>query len=272
MKIAKLLITPLASVVLLGASPALAETKADNKAAAPADADAALAALGGLFKLEPLNADQQTRLPLATRIIGKLIPEGTLNELMGSMFDSFLKPMQNLGKPDARMIIASRLGISSTELDLNDEQTRELADLFDPARDERHQREMAVFPEMMAQMMRTMEPPMRKAMAELYAIHFTSAELADIDAFFSTESGANYARKSFTMASDPRILAATMKAMPAIKDATGDMERRMKEASAGLAAPRAYGDLNEAERARITQLTGLEPAEIEQALEAETDW
>ena len=63
-------------------------------------------------------------------------------------------------------------------------------------------------------MLAALEPTMRTAMAELYAVHFTDAELADIAAFFATTSGATYARQSYALASDPRLLSAVFSEMP----------------------------------------------------------
>ena len=117
-----------------------------------------------------------------------------------------------------------------------------------------------------SRMMTAMEPVMREAMSQLYAINFDTGELADIDAFFSTESGAAYARKSFTMASDPRMTAMMMQAMPGMMGSFAEIEADMAGAVADLPPVRTYADLDAAQRARLAELTGLEQAAIEDGM------
>ncbi|MEL7444724.1 MAG: DUF2059 domain-containing protein [Pseudomonadota bacterium] len=236
----------------------------------------AFAELGGMFAVEPLTPEEEMRLPLATRIIEKMIPEGTMAEMMGSMFDDMLGPMMELGGSPAQQAVAEKIGVTTFELDLTEEQAAELASVFDPNWQERHDRQMALFPQMMADMMTAMEPGMRKAMSELYAINFSDQELTEIDAFFSTETGAAFARKSFTMASDPRIMSATMESLPAMMGGFENLEQQMEESVADLPDARPFADLSDTEKARITELTGYSAEEIESNISISTfsfdDW
>lgn len=233
----------------------------------------AMAMLTGMFPAEPLTADQQARLPQAQRIIDRMIPEGTMAELMGSMYEQLLSPMMQASGSPATGTVTTATGLNTFDLDLTPEQTEELATLFDPAWAERQKREMAMFPGIMAQIMNAMEPGMRKAMAELYAINFNPQELADIEAFFLTETGTNYARKSFTMSSDPRIISATMEAMPTMMGAIGTMEQTMVDATADLPAKRSFSELSPAEKSKVAQMTGYSVEDIEQgtAMDAAAD-
>ena len=126
----------------------------------------------------------------------------------------------------------------------------------------------STMPALMKDMMQVMEPPMRKAMSEAYAVYFNEQELNDIDAFFSTESGLAFARKSFTMASDPRIIGASMEAMPAMMESLGSLETKMEEATADLPAKRSFAELSAEERARIAEITGASVEDIQQTMEA----
>ncbi|OBV10573.1 DUF2059 domain-containing protein [Erythrobacter dokdonensis] len=230
----------------------------------------AMAMLSGMFPAETLTAEQEARLPQARRIIAALIPEGTLAEMMGGMFDRMMGPIMDAAGPSSIGTVTAATGLSTYELDLSPEQSDELARLFDPAWAERQKREMALMPTLMAEMMNLMEPGMRKAMSELYAINFNQTELDGIEAFFQTEVGATYARKSFTMASDPRILSASMEAMPQIMGSLATMEQKMAEASADLPAKRAFAELADSEKARVAELTGLGIADIEARLAGES--
>jgi hypothetical protein len=125
---------------------------------------------------------------------------------------------------------------------------------------------MAVMPALMRDMMTVMEPTMRKAMSELYAIHFSQKELDDIETFFQTESGTAYARKSFSMSSDPRILSATMESLPQLMGTFADMEKKIAAASADLPPKRSFSELSGAEKAKIAKLSGYSIAEIEEMI------
>ena len=269
------------AALALAPQPLAAQDVAEDAAAAEPAAESvgegegdpmaqAMGMLGAMFPVEPLTADQQGRLPQASRIITRMIPEGTLGEMMGGMFDKLFGPMAALGGAPASAVVQKGIGLSPVDAGLTEEQTVEIAALLDPAYEERHAREMAVMPTMMREMMTVMEPTMRKAMSELYAINFSQKELDDIEAFFQTDSGTAYARKSFTMSSDPRILAASMESLPQMMGAIGDMEKKIAAAGADLPAKRSFADLSQADKAKIATLTGYSVEQI-QGLLAESE-
>ena len=259
-------LAPLAGCALISAPPALAAQAQD---AAPAEIsaideelDQAMAMLGGMFPAEPLTAEQEARLPQAQRIIARIIPPGTMGEMMGGMMDQMLGPIMKLAEAPATAVVSKGTGLPDYALTMEPEQAAEAARLFDPAYAERHEREAAILPVMMRDLMSAMEPTMVKAMSELYAIHFTQAELTGIETFFQTDIGAAYARKSFTLSSDPRILSATMEAMPVMMEAFAGMEAKLAAAGEGLPAKRSFADLTPAEQARVAELIGYTVEEI----------
>lgn len=255
----KRIILAATSALALGFSAPLAAQETEP---APDEMEAVMAQLAGMFPAEPLTAEEEARLPQATRIVALMIPEGSLAEMMGSMFDEMIGPIMAIEGGISSSTVAKGIGVESYMLGLTPDQSAEAAAIFDPAWAERRERETAIFPEIMANIMTVMEPSMRKAMSELYAINFTETELNDIESFFSTESGASFARKSFTMSSDPRILSATMESMPAIMGSFADMEAQMEEASADLPAVRSFAELSAEEQAEVARITGYSPDEI----------
>ena len=260
-----------AGLALVTSTPALAAQ--DDAGSAPASADAELAAItemfSGMFTAEPLTTEQEARLPAAQQLIAKVIPEGTMAEMMDKMFDGVLGPMMAAAPGSgAAPTIAKQIGTVPYALELEDEQAAELASLFDPAWAERQQREVAMFPKMMKDIMTLIEPGMRKAMAELYAIRFSDREIAEIDAFFATGTGSKYARESFLMASDPRIMSASMEMMPAMMGMIGDIEAQMAASTADLPPIRSFAELSPVERAKVAEMTGYSIEEIEYNLSA----
>nr|WP_298924789.1 hypothetical protein [uncultured Erythrobacter sp.] len=253
-------------------APALAQdgdeqvSVAEGEQAGADELEQAMAMLSGMFPVEPLTADQETRLPLAEQIVAKMIPEGTLGEMMEGMMGDMLGPMMQMGPKASTTTVAEQIGVTGFEITLDEAEAAALASIFDPAWEERSERQAAILPALMRDMMTAMEPGMRKAMSELYAINFTSVELSEIDAFFSTETGANFARKSFTMSSDPRVMSASMEALPQMMGQLANLETQMAEATADLPEKRSFADLTGAEKAQVAEATGLTIAEIEENL------
>jgi hypothetical protein len=230
--------------------------------------DGIFGALAGMFEKEPLTAEQQARLPMATRLINKVLPEGALADVMGgSMGGMFGAVDQFAGEIDVAEIVAKQLGINRWAIDLEGADLEKVAGMLDPAWRERQQREKEAMPALMAEVMKAVEPTMREAMAELYAIYFDDKELADIDAFFSTPSGANYARKSFSMANDPRLAASMMSAMPAMMGLITGMEARLEEATADLPAKRKFEDLPASQQIQLAKMFGKDIVEMKEWME-----
>ena len=231
------------------------------------DAEAALAALADGFEAEPLTPEQEARLPLAREIVGRILPDGAMSEMMGSMFDGLLGPLAELGAEDSDGALANALGYSASELGMDGAAAEAALEIVDPAWRDRDRLAAEMTQAMMGDMMTRMEPLMRNVMAELYAVYFDETELADINTFFSTESGANYARQSYRMASDPRIMAAVFAEPDLLFGPVMESAAAMEAAMAEVPAARGLADLNEAEVARLSELTGLEREDIEYGME-----
>lgn len=256
------------------AVPAAAQDTADPTVDVAVETDAqseeaeAMAALAELFPAERLTAEQEARLPQARAIVEKIIPPGAMGEMMGAMFDGFLGPIMAMAEMTSSADAARLLGHEPEELDLSEDEAREVALLIDPALDERNARMKEALPRIMGGMMTAMEPGLKDAMSQIYAVYFDRSELADIDAFFSTPTGASYARKSLRMSSDPRLMSAFMTAMPEMFGSLAAMEEEMTALVADLPEQRSYADLDPAQRERLAALTGLSQEEIETGMEA----
>lgn len=242
------------------------ETGNDKGAAEPTGEEVA-GMMRSLFKVEPLTAEQRARLPQAEGVIARMMPPGTLQQIMGGMFDKFLGPIMNMAGEPGSAEIASELGIADEDFDIADADAARIAAIIDPAWKERRTLEARAVQDAMSTMMTAMEPSMRKGMAEAYAATFTSAELTDVDRFFATPSGAAFARKSYALASDPRIMAAAMEGIPAVLAGMKDMESAAANATAKLPARRSYADLTPAQRAEIARIAGIGQGALREGME-----
>lgn len=259
-------IIALAAPLALASQPAIAE---DDAAAKQAEM---MAVLADVFKVEPLTAEQEARLPLATALVEQIVPDGTMDQMMGSMFDGMLGPLMKLAE-QAGPSLPDFIGYGDDDLELDEEAVAEIAAIVDPHWQERQRRTIEVTQSMMGKLMTAMEPSMKRGMAEAYAVHFTHAELEGVREFFSTEIGTSYARKSYTLASDPRIMSAAMREMPALMAVFKDMGEQLKGEMADLPAKKGFDALSAAERQRIGDLTGLTVEELRagMAVAAEQD-
>ncbi len=246
----------------LAAQPVLAQDNyQETQEAETADA---FAALGAMFEAEPLTAEQEARLPTARRIIDLFIPEGTFGEMMGGAVGGILGPMAEM-EQDPRDALDQALGYMAPTEEMDDESVIATLDIVDPIWRDRQAAEMAAAEQMMVRMGEVMEPMMREVMTELYAIYFTQAQLEDIEAFFQTDTGTVFARESWSMSSDPRIMA-RMFSNEAMWEQMLDFEG-LEEQLAGVAEPRNYADLQSEERARVMELTGMTEEQLRYALE-----
>ncbi|WP_394730157.1 hypothetical protein [Altererythrobacter sp. GH1-8] len=259
----KLLRSLALSASLAGAMAVSAPAIAQDEGKA-SENDAMMAEMMAMFAAEPLTPEQEARIPLAAEVINKMIPPGSLSEVMGDMFgmEGMLGPILTKAQEPRVADFAGQLGLEAWELEMNDAAVAEAASIIDPAREERGARKAAVMPEIMTNMMNAMEPAMREAMTEVFAIQFDVKELTDINAFFSTESGAAFARKSMKVSSDPRVLGASMKAMPQMMASFANMEAQMEATTADLPQPRGFADLSAEEQTRMAELTGYSVDEL----------
>ncbi|WP_133364645.1 DUF2059 domain-containing protein [Qipengyuania sediminis] len=219
-------------------------------------------AMKSMFKVEPLTTEQQARLPQAEALIAQIMPPGTLDQIMGGMFDKMLGPIMAMERAPSSYEIASQLGIEDEDFELSNEDAKQIAAILDPAYKERREREAKAVQTSLRRVMALMEPSLRKGMAEAYAATFTAPEMTDIAAFFATPSGATFARKSYALASDPRIVAASFEMMPKMMGQMKEIEAEVKAATADLPAKKTYDALSAAERSALSRLTGQSAAEL----------
>lgn len=229
--------------------------------------DKAMATMADMFKADPLTAEQQARLPLATSVIDKMMPPGTFDEIMGQMFKRVLDPIfSQFGKPSA-LDVSKNLGVGLDELHLSEAQTIEVSKLIDPAANQRNQALMVGLENSLHKAMTTIEPSMRKGMSEAFAVDFDNQQLGDIQTFFTTDSGSAFAKKFFTMSTDPHVMGAMMKSLPAFMQSLGGMEKDVVAATTNISGPRTWDQLSAAERGRLAQLTGLSQARLKAGMD-----
>ncbi|MDY7097339.1 MAG: DUF2059 domain-containing protein [Pseudomonadota bacterium] len=220
---------------------------------------------GGLFQAKELTAEQEARLPASTQLVTTMMPEGFYAEMMGDMMDGMMGPMLSMmsGETGAMLVIGSRLTADQEKLDaLSAEEKIELATILDPGFAERGAVMQDVIGEMMTQAATAIEPAFREGLSRAYAVRFSETQLSDIATFFETPTGSVFATENMKLMADPQVMSASMQALPAMMQQMGGMQAQMEEAMAALPAENAYEDLSEVQRARLSELSGIAPADL----------
>ncbi len=262
------LVAAMAASAMLVAAPAPALAQMEGEKSARMDEFAGM--MANLFETEPLTEEEQARLPLASSVVLKVMPDGTYARMMEESMTGMMEPLMSMmpaTMPAGEM--EATLGLHAGSLDdYSEEELAELSALLDPVYPQRGRAAMDFMMSRMNSAMQEMEPGMREGLARAYAKRFSRQELQDVAAFFATPSGAHYATESMLVFADPEVMAGAMQAMPLILGEMGDLEQGAKQAMAQLPPPRSFADLAAEERTRLAGLLGISEAELERRMAA----
>jgi hypothetical protein len=262
------------------ATPAAAQEQPDNAAESEMAGEMLGAMLGEdedfqkfveLFQPEPLTPQQEARLPLATQVVGAMIPDGTMADMMSSMFRDIVDPLMALEEDTQVDTASSLLGWYVGDEALDEAAAAEIVAIIDPAREAREAATMDAIEKGIADVMVVIEPAMREAMAKAFAASFSDTELTDIGTFFATPSGAAFASKSYKLASDPTIFVGMLENLPQMLGPIMAAVAEGEQAIAALPEAKTFADLSAAERARLSALSGLTEEELEEAMTVVAD-
>lgn len=197
------------------------------------------------------------RLAIATKVAGRLLPDGIYKKLMSGMMDQMMSGMMGQMKDMPIASLAEMVGVSEKEVAALPEGTLgEMLAIMDPHFEERQKLTMSAIMEQMGSLMSTMEPEMRAGMAEAYARRFNAQQLAELDAFLSTPTGSAYASEQMTLMMDPAIMSRMQGMLPKLVEAMPTIMAKAKQATAGLPEPKKPSDLTPAEQRKLESLFG----------------
>lgn len=283
--------TGLGALALASAQPALAQAVAQepeptttiggSEAAEGGSAEDSMGMLGmamlgamiaTMFEPEPLEADAQARLPQAQSVAGTLIPEGVYGTMMSQLVDSFTGPIFALADVGGGMDgedLAKYTGLEKEQTDaLSQEERNELTEIFDPVYETRASATIDMVSGMLNQVFLALEPGMREGLARAYAGRFSASELAELEAFFATPTGAKYAAESLPAYTDPQVISGLMQSMPALMTQLPAMVEQLEAAEDGLPEPRRYDDLTPSEQRRASALLGVDQMTLRERMAA----
>jgi hypothetical protein len=231
----------LSAALLLAAAPAIAspipEKPAANASAKSKSAPTAkkpdfdmsqmMAVFDKIFPAQPDPLPQ--RLALARTTARGVFPDGTYARLMGGMMHSVVDRVMGLSDTDFGK--AGNKGEASLTL------KQKLAK-DDPYFDQRMAITERVLGEEFAKVAAVIEPKMREGLARSLARKFDEKQLADINAFFATDSGKAFGDQSMSMWVDPDVMRAIMTSLPEIMKEMPAAMKRVETETAHLPKPK----------------------------------
>ncbi|MFB0874433.1 MULTISPECIES: DUF2059 domain-containing protein [unclassified Sphingobium] len=196
-------------------------------------------------------------LSKARPISAIILPNGTMEKMMGPMMQKMMGPMMD---GMTKMPIREFLKVASLNPDeaesLGQGTIEEMMAIIDPNFRKRMDVIVNTMMPAMGRFMGRYEPDMREGMAEAFAFRYSAGELDQIIAFLKTPVGAKFGAGFMELAADPHYLGRMQKIMPEMMQAMPEIMKASAEELAKLPKPRTYNDLTKAERERLTTLIG----------------
>lgn len=200
------------------------------------------------------------RFAAAQSVVNKVFPAGTYRKMMGGSMDKMMSAMADRMLDIPVADLARMAGLSEDKLGgLKPATTRQMMKILDPYFDQRVHLSMDAMMGSMVDLMDTMEPDVRAGVTEAYAAHFTTAELIDLDRFFTTPVGAHYASQSMLVYLDPAVLDRMGQMVPKMMAMMPNIMKKVQAATASLPPAPKAGKLTDKQKADLAALLGEEP-------------
>lgn len=225
--------------------------------------------LAKFFEVKDKGPIDPARLALAERAVGSILPGGSLARMMDDMADRLLTPLTDLTSDMATFEISAATGIyDEAVLSLDQEKRKAVTLLLDPARKKRLQHGFNAIKPLIYETMAQLEGPMRAGMSRAYARKFDEGQLAELNRFFASPTGARFAAELFALQNDPEVWQAMFAVMPRLVEnfaaAAPGLDKQVK----ALPKARSVTDLDDAELSRLAELLAVPLQTVTQGRDA----
>ena len=175
------------------------------------------------------------RLAAAEVTIDYLFPLGTYERMMKGTMDQMMDSIisQSFDRPMAETMKGYGVDDAAIE-EMGDASINDMMLEWDPHFKERMQISTKVMTNEMVDLMTAMEPAIRGTLANIYARKFTADQLAEMNAFFATETGGAFARDYMMVFVDPEMMQSMMSFVPEMMQAMPAIMRKVEESTAHL--------------------------------------
>ncbi|WP_293698212.1 MULTISPECIES: DUF2059 domain-containing protein [unclassified Sphingopyxis] len=228
---------------------------AESKAKMQKEMDAAIAMVEKMFDTASLPPIEPVRLTLAQRTMDTLIPAGSLEKMIDALYGKMFRTIMAEIGGQSDLMLSIKTGVESDKVGALDAATKtQIADIFDPYRQEREDQIIGVIKPLISEALTDLEAPMRAGMAKAYARKFSAAQLTDLNSFLATPTGSVYANEWMALQADPEVMVSVMKALPPLitkfMDRGPQIEKDMKE----LPKEKQLSDFSDKELASLAKL------------------
>lgn len=229
----------------------------------PATSHAQTAASPAQAAPAPAPAPDPARLAVARQIALKMLPPGTMREVLSQSYPEMMEAMGgSMGEIPISEIMQIG-GLSEEDAKkLGDAKLHEVMDIVDPAWRERFKITTTDLMAAVTDMMEKLEPGMREAMARVYARDFTLPQLEEILRFLETPAGTLFGKKSFTIGADPEVTAELAKLMPEMMKAMPELMVEQQRKLDELPPRRKIEELSDEDRQKLADLLGVDVADL----------
>lgn len=186
---------------------------------------------------EPAATDP-ARLDAARVTVDYLFPLGTYERMMKGTMDQLMDSIltQTFDRPVAETM--KGYGLEDKTLDeLGDSSFNDIMKQHDPHFEERMKISTRVMMDEMTDLMTRMEPSLRDALTRIYARKFTVPQLAEMNAFFATDTGSAFARDYMMVFVDPEMMESMMGMVPEMMQSMPAIMKKVEAATAHLPPP-----------------------------------
>jgi hypothetical protein len=228
---------------------------AESKAKMQKEMDAAIAMVEKMFDTASLPPIEPVRLTLAQRTMDTLIPAGSLEKMIDALYGKMFRTIMAEIGGQSDLMLSIKTGVESDKIGALDAATKtQIADIFDPYRQEREDQIIGVIKPLISEALTDMEAPMRAGMAKAYARKFSAAQLTDLNSFLATPTGSVYANEWMALQADPEVMVSVMKALPPL--ITKFMERgpQIEKDMKKLPKEKQLSDFSDKELAALAKL------------------
>lgn len=179
------------------------------------------------------------RIAAAEVTIDYLFPLGTYERMMKGTMDQMMDSIisQSFDRPMAETMKGYGVDDAAIE-EMGDASINDMMLERDPHFKERMQISTKVMTNEMVDLMTAMEPAIRGTLANIYARKFTADQLAEMNAFFATETGGAFARDYMMVFVDPEMMQSMMSFVPEMMQAMPAIMGKVEKATAHLPPPR----------------------------------
>jgi len=261
--------------VILGATaiglsfttPVMAQENSNHSSATSAEAgakelDEFSKIFSSVYKKDDTPIDP-VLLTKGERIAGAVVPKGSYRKIMAETFKKVVGPMMESVDAIPLSTIAGFAGVSEEDVSLKEgAKLSDLMEIVDPYYKQRNRAMMGRITDIMIDLSDDMEPTIRRGMARAYARRFSADELEAAANFYETDAGAKIAGESLAIFSSPEVMSASMEMMPQFMEQFFGAMEEITKGSGDIPPPRNFGDLTEAEKEKLSELMGIDRAQM----------